>query len=257
MPSNPASKPAISAKNLSGDYGVTKVLNNLNFEIKAGSFVAIAGPNGSGKSTLLKYLIHELEAKDASILLFDKEIDKMRQREIAKLISFEGQYIRCTEQFTVAETVALGRYAYGDEKSSDLLVRAALERVGILHLKDRLITQISGGEFQLAMLARTICQNTQILALDEPVNNLDPNHQMLLLNLLSELSKEGKTVLCVLHDLNAIFRHCTDCMIIKNGSLFSYGKVEQVLTEQTIKEVYNIEVNIVENPKTKKKVILF
>ena len=248
---------AISVKNLSGGYTEKPILKNLNFEIKAGSFVAIAGPNGSGKSTLLKYLIHELESKNSSIMLFDKEISQMRQREIAKLISFEGQYIRCNEEFTVSEAVALGRYAYGDENSSEKLVNEALERVGILHLKDRLITRISGGEFQLAMLGRTICQNTPILALDEPVNNLDPNHQIKLLNLLSELSKEGKTILCVLHDLNAILRHCTDCIIIKDGKIFANGKTEEVITEQTIKDVYNIEIQMIENPKSGKKVILF
>ena len=248
---------AISVKNLSGGYTEKPILKNLNFEIKAGSFVAIAGPNGSGKSTLLKYLIHELESKNSSIMLFDKEISQMRQREIAKLISFEGQYIRCNEEFTVSEAVALGRYAYGDENSSEKLVNEALERVGILHLKDRLITCISGGEFQLAMLGRTICQNTPILALDEPVNNLDPNHQIKLLNLLSELSKEGKTILCVLHDLNAILRHCTDCIIIKDGKIFANGKTEEVITEQTIKDVYNIEIQMIENPESGKKVILF
>ena len=248
---------AISVKNLSGGYTEKPILKNLNFEIKAGSFVAIAGPNGSGKSTLLKYLIHELESKNSSIMLFDKEISQMRQREIAKLISFEGQYIRCNEEFTVSEAVALGRYAYGDENSSEKLVNEALERVGILHLKDRLITRISGGEFQLAMLGRTICQNTPILALDEPVNNLDPNHQIKLLNLLSELSKEGKTILCVLHDLNAILRHCTDCIIIKDGKIFANGKTEEVITEQTIKDVYNIEIQMIENPESGKKVILF
>ncbi len=248
---------AISVKNLSGGYSAEPILKNLNFEIKAGSFVAIAGPNGSGKSTLLKYLIHELESKNSSIMLFDKDISQMRQREIAKLISFEGQYIRCNEEFTVSEAVALGRYAYGDENSSEKLVNEALERVGILHLKDRLITRISGGEFQLAMLGRTICQNTPILALDEPVNNLDPNHQIKLLNLLSELSKEGKTILCVLHDLNAILRHCTDCIIIKDGKIFANGKTEEVITEQTIKDVYNIEIQMIENPESGKKVILF
>ena len=253
MPSNPA----VKVSNLTGGYGNEKILDKLNFEIKAGSFVAIAGPNGSGKSTLLKYLIHELEAKGSSIMLFDKEINQMKQKEIAKLISFEGQYIRTSDDFTVSEAVALGRYAYGDINSSSPLVEEALKQVGILNLKDRLITRISGGEFQLAMLARTICQNTDILALDEPVNNLDPNHQLVLLNLLSQLSQEGKTIICVLHDLNAILRHCNECIIIKDGTIFSSGKVSEIITAQKIKEIYGIDVQMLENPVTGKKVILF
>lgn len=251
------SKYAVSVSKLNGGYDSIKILNNLNFEIKAGSFVAIAGPNGSGKSTLLKYLIHELEAKDASIMLLDQEINKMKQREIAKLISFEGQYIRCTEEFTVAQIVALGRYSHGDENSSEELVEQALKRVGIYHLKDSLITRISGGEFQLAMLARTICQDTHILALDEPINNLDPNHQIMLLQLLSELSHEGKTIICVFHDLNAILRHCTECIIIKDGSIFASGKTSEIITVQNIKSIYGLDVQMIENPSTGKKVILF
>lgn len=248
---------AISVSNLNGGYGSEKILKHLNMEIKKGCFLAIAGPNGSGKSTFLKYLIHQLQAQDASILLFDKDLNQMRQREIAKLISFEGQYSHFSEAFTVAETVALGRYAYGDENTSSSLVDEALKRVGILNLKNRLITQISGGEFQLVMLARTICQNTGILALDEPVNNLDPNHQLLLLNLLSELSQEGKTIICVLHDLNAILRHCTDCMLIKEGKIFASGTVQEILTVENIKKIYGIDVQMIENPVTGKKVILF
>ena len=248
---------AVYVSNLTGGYENQKVLDNINFEVKRGSFVAIAGPNGSGKSTLLKYLIHELEAKNANIFLLDNNINKLRQKDIAKLISFEGQYIRCNEAFTVSEVVALGRYAYGDEASCSAKVEEALKRVGIWHLKDRLITQISGGEFQLAMLARAICQDTEILALDEPVNNLDPNHQISLLNLLSELACEGKTILCVLHDLNAILRHCTDCIIVKDGQILFSGKVQEVLSAQTIKAVYNLEVQMLENPTTGKKVILF
>ena len=250
-------KLAIKVTNLSGGYESNQILKDLNLEIKSGSFVAIAGPNGSGKSTLLRYLIHELECQKASIMFFDHDINKMRQREIAKLISFEGQYIRCDQEFTVSEAIALGRYAYGDENSSEKLVQQALEKVGILDLKDRLITQISGGEFQLAMLARTICQDTQILALDEPVNNLDPKHQKQLLTLLSQLSREGKTILCVLHDLNAILSHCTDCIIIKAGKIYAKGKTEEVLTETTIKEVYDLEVQLFENPANGKKIVFF
>ncbi len=252
-----SSKYAVSTSNLSGGYDSIKILDSLNFKIKSGSFVAIAGPNGSGKSTLLKYLIHELESKNASIMLFDQEINQMKQREIAKLISFEGQYIRCNEEFTVGQIVAFGRYPYGDENSSQALVEKALKRVGIYKLKDNLITQISGGEFQLAMLARTICQNTDILALDEPINNLDPNHQIMLLNLLSELSQEGKTIICVFHDLNAILRHCTDCIIIKEGKIFASGKTSEIITKENIKSIYEIDVQMIENPTTGKKVILF
>ena len=246
---------AIIIRSLSGGYDDNPILRDLSLEISKGGFTAIAGPNGAGKSTLLKYLIRELRCSDGSVALFDTDINLMKQKEIAKLISFQGQYIPKNEEFTVREVVALGRYAYGSVAASDEEVDNALHLTGIENLSEKLITRISGGEFQLAMLARTICQNSQILALDEPVNNLDPRHQMMLLNLLSELASSGKTVLCVLHDLNAILRSCNRCILMKDGQVFAYGKTKEVLTEQNIREVYAIDVEILE--RNGKSVILF
>ena len=246
---------AISIRNLSGGYEENKILRDLSLEIASGGFTAIAGPNGAGKSTLLKYLIKELKCDDGSVFLSDKDINTMRQKQIARLISFQGQYLPKNDDFTVREAVALGRYAYGDISSNSTEIENALKLTGIEHLSEKLITRISGGEFQLAMLARTICQNARILALDEPANNLDPRHQKMLLDLLSKLSNEGKTVICVLHDLNAILRNCTRCILMKDGQVFTHGETKEVLTEENIREVYDINVEILEQ--NGKSVILF
>lgn len=246
---------AITVRNLNGGYADNAIIKDLSLEILKGGFTAIAGPNGAGKSTLLKYLIRELGCSDGSITLFDTDINLMRQREIARLISFQGQYIPKSEEFTVREVVALGRYAYGDVSASDEEVKSALKLTGMEQLADKLITRISGGEFQLAMLARTICQNARILALDEPVNNLDPKHQMMLLNLLSTLAGSGKTVICVLHDLNAILRSCNRCILMKDGRVFAHGETKEVLSRSNIREVYGIDVEILE--RDGKSVILF
>ena len=246
---------AISIRNLCGGYEGNRILRDLSLEIASGGFTAIAGPNGAGKSTLLKYLIRELRCDDGSVFLSGADINTMRQKQIAKLISFQGQYLPKNDDFTVREAVALGRYAYGDISSSNAEIDNALRLTGIEHLADKLITRISGGEFQLAMLSRTICQNARILALDEPANNLDPRHQKMLLDLLSKLSNEGKTVICVLHDLNAILRNCTRCILMKNGQIFAHGETKEVLTGENIKEVYGIDVEILNH--NGKSVILF
>lgn len=245
----------ISIRNLSGGYEGNTIIRDLSIEIAKGGFTAIAGPNGAGKSTLLKYLIRELKCADGTVALFGSDINSMRQKDLAKLISFQGQYLPKNDDFTVREAVALGRYAYGDVSNSDNEVENALRLTGIEHLSEKLITRISGGEFQLAMLARTICQNARILALDEPVNNLDPRHQMMLLDLLSKLSYEGKTIVCVLHDLNAILRSCARCILMKDGKVFAHGETKEVLTVENIKEVYAIDVEILE--RDGKSVILF
>ena len=246
---------AITIRNLTGGYEGNIIIKELSLEISKGGFTAIAGPNGAGKSTLLKYLIRELKCPEGTALLFDRDINSMRQKEIARLISFQGQYVPKTDDFTVRELVALGRFSYGDVSRSDEEVNNALHMTGIEHLADKLITHISGGEFQLAMLARTICQNAGILALDEPVNNLDPRHQMMLLKLLSRLSSEGRTIVCVLHDLNAILRSCNRCILMKDGKVFAHGQTKEVLSTDNIREVYGINVEIIE--KDGKSVILF
>ncbi len=246
---------AIAIRNLTGGYEDNTIIKDLSLEISKGGFTAIAGPNGAGKSTLLKYLIKELRCPDGTALLFDMDVNSMKQKELARLISFQGQYVPKTDEFTVRELVELGRFAYGDSVANSETVNEALQLTGIGHLADKLITRISGGEFQLAMLARTICQNAGILALDEPVNNLDPRHQIMLLDLLSRLSAQGKTVICVLHDLNAILRSCTNCVLMKDGAVFAYGETKDVLTESNIREVYGVEVQIME--KDGRSVILF
>ena len=246
---------AVRISGLSGGYEDNRLFNNLSLSVAQGGFIAVAGPNGAGKSTLLKHLIRELRSPDGTVFLMERDINSMRQREIAKLISFQSQYNPKGDEFTVKEAVALGRYTYGDVNSSDAKVMSALEMTGIAHLADKYITRISGGEFQLAMLARTICQDTQMIALDEPVNNLDPRHQIALLRLLRRLADEGRTIICVLHDLNAILQNCDRCILLENGKVFAYGSTDDVLTEENIRKLYGIDAEIIHHGG--KKTIIF
>ncbi len=239
------SRASIEINGLCGGYDENSVLKDIVLGIGSGGFTAIAGPNGAGKSTLLKYLIKELSCKDDVVHLFGRDVNSMRQRDLARLISFQGQFMPKSDEFTVREAVALGRFAYGDVSPTSAKVDEALRMTGIPHLADKLITRISGGEFQLAMLARTICQDTGILALDEPVNNLDPRHQIMLLGLLEKLAAQGRTIVCILHDLNAILQHCSSCILLKDGSVHAYGPVSEVLTVDNIRAVYGIECEMI------------
>lgn len=253
--------PSVKTICLYGGYGEAsegkEVIRDISLVLESGSFNAIIGPNGSGKSTFLKHLIKELRAKEGSVLLYGNDISAMKQRDVAKLIAFEGQNSTCSGDFTVAQVVALGRYVHGDEGSCSKNVMKALDMVGISHLSEKSITKISGGEFQLAMLARAICQDTGVLALDEPVNNLDPRHQKMLMELMAELTNEGKTVVCVLHDINAALRYCSHCAIIKEGKLFAYGKTTDVITTENLCNVYGIEPRMVEDPVSGCSIVVF
>lgn len=234
----------IKIKDFHGGYKENQVLKDLTVSFEKGSFTAIAGPNGSGKSTLLKYLIKELKPEDNSISIISDDINILSQDEIAKRISFVGQNKKTDYEFTVKELVTLGRYCHKDESSSQEIVQRSIKTVGIESLSDKLITQISGGELQLAMLARAICQESEIMLLDEPVNSLDPYHEYKLMNILKQFSKKGKTVICVLHDINLILEFCDSCILLKDGKIISQGKTEKVITVENIKKVYNINCEI-------------
>lgn len=229
---------------LDGFYDDFKVFENISLEIESRSFTAIIGPNGAGKSTLLKYLIKELKAPANSVFVQNKDVCKYSQYELAKEVSFVSQSNKTIYDFTVKELVSMGRYCHGDEISNSPMIEKALEATGIENLANRKITEISGGELQLAMLSRALCQDTELILLDEPINNLDPYHQILLMKTLKQMSLNGKTVVCVLHDLNSVLEYCTHCIILKGKSIFASGKTQDVLTENNIEQVFNIKCRI-------------
>lgn len=235
----------VSINSLIGGYENKNIFELLNLDFKKGSFTAIAGPNGSGKSTLLKYLIKELKTSKGHIEINDFDVCDLSQNQIAQNLSLVSQRLNNDYEFTIRELVQMGRFCHKDEKTNKEIVDYALNKVGIKHLENQLITQISGGELQLAMLARAICQQSPIMLLDEPINNLDPSHELKLLNLLIELKKQKKTIICVLHDLNAILNYCDQCIIIKDGTVLAGGKTDNVLTEKNIKEAFGIESEII------------
>lgn len=236
---------ALKICNLSCGYEDKTVLKNINLDISNGTFTAIAGPNGSGKSTLLKVLIKELKAEYDDIQIIGQSIDSFSRKELAKQVGFVGQNSIKDYEFTVREIIGLGRYCHSDIENSKEEVDKALKAVGIEHLAGKLITNISGGELQLTMLARAVCQNTRILLLDEPQNNLDPYHQVLIMRLLADMVANGKTVICVMHDLNSIIQWCDSVILLKDGKVFDIGKTNEVLTKENIKSVYNVDCTFV------------
>ncbi|MCR4676183.1 MAG: ABC transporter ATP-binding protein [Sphaerochaetaceae bacterium] len=237
---------AVSIKNLSGGYEEHKVLENINLDLFANRFTAITGPNGCGKSTLLKHIIRELIPTCGSISVFGTDIKDLSQIELARIVSFVSQKSDFASDFTVEDIVSLGRYCHFDEKSSSEVIKKSMELVGIENLKSRKLGTLSGGEYQLAMIARALCQDTRILLLDEITNNLDPRHELQILRLLRHLAdSEGKTVIAVMHNLSDVLSFCDETVILKDGRLFACGKTEETLTESNIESVFEIKARII------------
>ena len=244
----------------------TPVLGPLDLRLEAGTFLGIVGPNGSGKTTLLRTLTGAVKPCAGEVLLHGKPIADYKARQLAREVGVVPQSFTLDFNFTVEETVALGRYAHGLRDSSmrtdeaSVLtgaeqaalrgttghdpVGSALAATGLQDLSGRLITRLSGGERQRTLIAQTLAQETPTLLLDEPLNNLDLNHQLEAMQLLRELHAAGRTVVVVLHDLNMAAQYCEELVLLEQGRIAARGAPGQVLDPALILEVFKARVAV-------------
>lgn len=246
----------IKVKNLQFGYGKSIIIKDINLEVKPGSFLSIVGPNGSGKSTLLKNISKSVLPQKGVIELDALNLLSLKSRQIAQKMAVVPQDTTIEFSFSVYETVLMGRTPFLNRFESEgprdfALARWAMELTNIWHLRDRFVTEISGGERQRVIVARALAQEPKIILLDEPTAHLDIQHQVELLELLQSLNRtSGLTVVTVLHDLNLAAQFSENIVLMKEGEIFAEGKPHQVLTPANIRKVYSMEVAITDNPLT-------
>jgi iron complex transport system ATP-binding protein len=227
-------------------------LQEINLKIKEGEFLSILGPNGSGKSTLLKIISGELQPSKGLVKFNGQEVGKIRTKERAKKMAFVSQNATVVYPFTVYEIVAMGRTPYlnflGYEKKRDSeIVHYALQRMGIEHLAGKSITHISGGEAQRAFIARALAQEPDVILLDEANAHLDVKHQISIYKTLKELNEQkGITVVFVSHDFNLPARFSERVMLLTEGTIFKDGTIKNILTEENIKTVFDVNIEILQ-----------
>ena len=240
----------LEIRDLSAGYGHRHVLEQISLKASEGEVVGVIGPNGSGKTTLLKTITKVLEPISGTVLIDGTNIDEMQSTQIAKKVAVVSQVISINFEFTVEDIVLMGRTPYikGSETVEDInIVRDAMEKTNTLFLKDRLITQLSGGELQRVIIARAFAQNPKILLLDEPTSHLDITNQIDILNLVKNASRKGMVVVAVIHDLNLAAYYCDKICLLQDGELISTGTPEQVLTSSNIERAFNIVVKVIPN----------
>lgn len=252
----------VSTKNLSFNYGQKSILNNLSIDFDKGLFYSIIGPNGSGKTTLLKLLAGILPSDRKTVYLKNDDINVIKQKEIAKRLSVVPQITDMQYEFSVHDIVMMGRTPYTSrfQKNTDKdrkLVNDAMRETGVINLRDKKITQLSGGELQRVILARAIAQETDIMLLDEPISHLDIGYQYEISELVHKLcKKKGITVINIVHDLNIAMRYSDKILMLKDGNIYRYGNPEEVITKDTIKDVYSIDVELINHPIIKNKKVI-
>lgn len=254
---------AVELKNLTFSYDEEeKILNNVNLNIENGKFYTILGPNGSGKTTLMRIISKSLNTSQNTVFIDNKDIYSLKNKVLAKKVSTVPQNTVVEFDFSAHDIVLMGRAPhisrFSSENEEDLkIVQSAMEMTNTWHLRHKSINALSGGERQMVVVARAIAQESEIVLMDEPISHLDIHHQIELLNQIKSLNEnKHKTIIAVLHDLNIAASYSDYMILMYKGRIHTFGPPEEVLKADKIKEVYGVNVHIIENPLTGKPFII-
>ena len=240
----------INCTDLGFSYNGTEILNGINLSTSPGRMLGILGANGAGKSTLLKILCGVLKPKSGDAQFNGTSISKMDRRDIARGIAYIPQDPMFAFPFTVKEVVLMGRAPYIGrfefERKEDLeIAENSLETVGIIHLKDRLINEISSGERQLASIARGLVQEPKIMILDEPATYLDVKHRGEIMTILKRLKeKNGISIIAATHDIFSSLSFFDEIIILKEGNILAQGTTDSVINSELLSSAYGTKVSV-------------
>lgn len=236
---------SIEVHNLTVSYNRRPVLWEIDFSLPKGQLIGVIGPNGSGKTTLLKSIMGLITPSSGYVKIFDQGLDEVRQR-----VSYVPQRESVDWDFPVSvrEVVEMGRYRSSNllrrlSKNDREIAQAALEKVGLEEFAKRQISQLSGGQQQRVFVARALAQEAELYLMDEPFAGVDAASEDAILTLLSEMKKQGKTVLIVHHDLQTA-RQFFDYMVLLNTRLIAAGTTDEVFTSDLLSQAYGGQLNI-------------
>ncbi|AOA58103.1 iron ABC transporter ATP-binding protein [Acinetobacter larvae] len=241
----------IEVRDLAYQYDRQSVLQDINITFAAHALTALIGPNGAGKSTLLMQLAGLQQPSQGQILLNQQDIRQIKLADYAKQVATLRQFPGFHLKLQVQELVAFGRFPYskGHLNAQDhQIIAESLQFLGLSALAEKTLDQLSGGQRQMAFLALVIAQQTPVLLLDEPLNNLDMKHAVQLMRALRRLCDEqGRTVILVIHDINFAASYADYILALKDGRIHFSGTVEETVTEQKLSDLYDLTFSIVQD----------
>jgi len=235
-------------------YGERQIVDDLNLTVPPGKLTVIVGANACGKSTVLRGLARLLAPRRGAVYLDGKPIHQMPTREVATLLGVLPQSPIAPDAIVVADLVGRGRYPHQGwfrrwTPEDDTAVAEALTATNTADLADRPVDELSGGQRQRVWIAMALAQETNLLLLDEPTTFLDINHQVEVLDLLTDLvAARGRTVVVVLHDLNLACRYADHIVAMKQGRVVAEGRPVDVVTEAVVADVFGMQSRIVVDP---------
>lgn len=246
---------SISVANLRVGYTPDRpVISDLSLNIPGGQVTTIIGPNGCGKSTLLRAIGRLIPSQGGDVHLGDTDIGSMKRKDIAKTIGVLPQSPIAPPGLIVSDLVSRGRHPHQSwirqwSSSDEEEVNAALEMTDVAELADRSVDSLSGGQRQRVWISMVLAQHTDVLFLDEPTTYLDLAHSIEVLDLVNRLRRDlDRTVVMVLHDLNLAIRYSDNLVVMRDGDLFATGRPEEIITSELLKEVFELDASVIEDP---------
>lgn len=253
----------VSCRKLQVGYGDNVVVDDMELVLKRNKITTIIGPNGSGKSTVLKAVTRLIHYQQGEVIIKDKDIRRYKNKELAKCIGVLAQKHSAPADFRVRELVSYGRMPHqkalsGLSKKDYEMIEHVMKTTNTYHLKDKSIYECSGGEAQRVWIATVLAQDPEMLFLDEPTTYLDVSHQIEVMQLVKKLNREsGVGIVMVLHDLSQALEISDWIVVIKDGKKYSEGKPGEVITSEMLKEVYNVDADVIHIPGREKPVIIY
>lgn len=240
----------LKVNQLTKRYGGKAVVDDVTFTLPKNAVISLIGPNGAGKSTVLNMISRLIESDGGSVDFHGRGIHKWKSRDLAKRLAILTQTNHVQMKLTVRELVAFGRFPYSGSRLTEednSIIDRSIRYMELEEFQDRFIDELSGGQRQRAYIAMVIAQDTEYILLDEPTNNLDIYHATNMMKIVRRLCDElGKTVILVLHEINyAAFYSDYICAFV-NGQIAKFGTVKEVMTKETLSEIYRVDFEIME-----------
>lgn len=238
----------IIASGIKKYYGETAVVDDVSLELPSRGITSIIGPNGAGKSTMLSIVSRLLGMDAGSVTVDGLDVSTTPSDVLARRLSILRQDNHMTARLTVADLVAFGRYPYSKGRltiEDKFHIDQSIAYLNLDDLRDRFLDELSGGQRQRAFVAMVLCQNTDYVLLDEPLNNLDMKHAMGMMKLMQRACQElGKTVVLVLHDINFASWYSDYIIAMKNGRVIRHGSRDEIITPEALKDIYDMDINV-------------
>ena len=242
----------VEIQNLTAGYGGEPVLRDLELSFRSGELTVILGPNGCGKSTLLRSLVGLTPKVDGSITVGGRDFRSLSPAELAQHIAYLPQSKRAPDM-TAAQLVLHGRFPYlryprRYRQTDRDIARAVMKQLGISHLADTPLPQLSGGTQQKCYIAMALCQDSPVILMDEPLSFLDISHQLDLMALVKKLARQGKAMVLVLHDLSLALQWADRIILMEQGRIRQTGCAEELIAGGQLEQVFGVHIHRRDNP---------